>query len=77
MNQNTLLYKQAVKLGESLVGKSAQSNLLTQLTATGNQALCASQRISAYEIVEVGVEPTVMAIIGGESVFEEYLINIH
>ena len=76
MLQNTTLYKSAVKLGESLVGKTAQSRLLTELTETGKQVLCAPQLITGYEIVENFKEPTVMAIIGGESIYEDLLINI-
>ena len=77
MTTNSPLYRSAVKLGESLIGKFAQSRLLTELTTQGKQVLSAPQKITGYEIVESFKEPTVMAIIGGESIFEDLLINIH
>ncbi len=77
MNTKSNDYKNAVKLGESLVGKYAQSRLLTELTATGKQVLSAPQKITGFEVVESFKEPTVMAVIGGEVIFEDLLINIH
>ena len=77
MNTNSSAYKAAVKLGENLIGQYAQSRLLTELSAIGKQVLCAPQLITAYEIVECDMQPTVMAIIDGNSIFEDLLINIH
>lgn len=77
MNTQSKDYQNAVKLGEHLVGKTAQSRMLTELTANGRQVLCAPQKITGYEIVESFMEPTVMVFIGGESIYEDLLININ
>jgi hypothetical protein len=77
MNTTHNDYRNAVKLGESLIGKYAQSRMLTEISSTGKQVLCAPQKITGFEIVEVFQEPTVMCFIGGESVYEDLLINIH
>jgi len=74
MNKNTLAYKQAVKLGESLIGKKARSRMLTEISKSGHKILCAPQTITGYEIVECDMEPQVMAIIDGTLVFEDLLI---
>ena len=70
-------YKAALKLGSYLVGKKAQSRLLTMLTGHGKQVLQPAQKITAFEIVETFMEPTVMVTIGGEQIFEDCLFNIH
>jgi hypothetical protein len=76
MNTKSKEYQSAVKLGEHLVGRTAQSRLLTELTSTGKQVLCAPQKITGYEIVESFMEPAVMVAIAGESIYEDLLINI-
>lgn len=77
MNTHSKLYKDAVALGESLVGKKAQSRLLTEIGENGNKKLCAPQIITGYEIVESFQEPAVMAVIDGTPIYEDLLINIH
>lgn len=76
MNTNSTQYKAAVKLGESLIGKTAQSRLLTEIGSNGNKVLSAPQKITSYEIVEEFMQPSLMVTIGGECVFEDLLINI-
>lgn len=76
MNTQSAQYKAAVKLGESLIGKTAQSRLLTEISANGNKILSAPQKITSYEIVEEFMQPSVMVTIGGESIFEDLLFNI-
>lgn len=65
------------KYGQSLIGKTAQSRLLTELTATGKQKLCAPQLITGFEIVEVFQEPTLMVSFDGITIFEDLIININ
>ena len=65
------------KLGQSLIGKKAQSRLLTEISATGKKVLSAPQLITGFEIVESGGEPDLMLTIDGEQIFEDLLINIH
>lgn len=69
--------KELETLGKSLIGKKAQSKLLTELTASGRQILSPAKVITAYEIVQSFMEPTLMVTIDGETIFEETLINIH
>ena len=63
--------------GQSLIGKSCQSRLLTELTATGKQVLRAPMKITGYEIIEEFREPALMLIVDGETVYEDTCINIH
>ena len=63
-------------IGSRLIGKTAQSSLLTELDKNGKKLVSAPQGITAYEIVEVFQEPTLMVTLGGESVFEDTLFNI-
>lgn len=63
--------------GQSLIGKSCQSRLLTELTATGKKVLCAPAKITAFEIVEVFQEPVLMVKVDGEMIYEDTCINIH
>lgn len=77
MNTLSFKHKQCENLGKSLVGKKGQSRLLTELTANGKQKLLPAMEITGYEIVETFQEPTLMLFIGGESIFEDLIINIH
>jgi len=72
-----MTHSQAAHLGQSLMGKKAQSRMLTELNSRGQKVLCAPQLITGYEIVENFMEYEVMVIIGGESVYADLLINIH
>jgi len=65
---------EAIKLGESIIGKMAQSRLLTMIDSKGNKVLEPAQKITGYEVITEFMESEVMAIIGGESVYEETLI---
>jgi hypothetical protein len=69
-------HSDAVLLGQSLVGKTAQSRILTMIDARGNKVLEPAQKITGYVIIEVQRQWEVMAVIGGEQVFEDLLINI-
>lgn len=77
MNTQSKKYQDCAKYGQYLIGKTAQSRLLTELSNSGKKVICAPQLITGYEIVESFQEPSVMVIIGGESVMEETLFNIN
>lgn len=77
MNTNSNLYRDAQRLGNSLIGKKAQSRLLTEISNDGRQVLRQPMLITGFEIVESFAEPTVIVTIDGEGVFEDVLINIH
>lgn len=77
MKTNSILYRQAHLLGLSLIGKKAQSRLLTEISNKGARVLRQPMLITGFEIVESFMEPELMVIIDGESVLEETLINIH
>lgn len=74
MNKTT---KELHTLGKSLIGKKAQSRLLTMINDKGQKVMEPAQLITNYEIVYEFLEPVLMVIIGGESVYEDTLINIH
>jgi len=62
------------KFGKLLIGRKAQSTLLTMLSPNGqNIVMEPAQKITAYEIVENFMEPELMVILGGESVYESTL----
>lgn len=64
--------------GQSLIGKSAQSTILTMISNDGQRAIPEpSKKITSYEIVETFQEPTLMVSVGGDMVFESTLFNIH
>lgn len=65
------------KYGSSLIGKKAQSILLTRLNDKGRMVHEEPQEITGYEIVQMFMEDTLMVFIGGTSVFEDTLFNIH
>lgn len=75
--ENSFELKECHKLGKALVGKMAQSGLLSEISVKGMKILSAPQEITGYEIVEEFRKPTIMVFIGGESIHEELLINIH
>lgn len=62
--------------GQSLIGKTAQSNLLTEIGINGEKSICQPQVITGYEIVTEFQEDALMVHIGGETVYEETLFNI-
>jgi hypothetical protein len=64
--------------GKSLVGKSAQSRLVKELSPCGQKSFIAPRaKIVGYEIVESFMEPTLMVTLStGETVFEDTLFNI-
>lgn len=64
-------------LGSQYVGMFAQSRLLTEISRNGNKQFQKPQKITGYEIVETFGEPTLMVIIGGNSVYEKTLFNIY
>lgn len=68
--------KYLTELGKSLVGKKAQSRLLTEISANGQKVLSAPQLITGFEIVESFGEPDLMLIIDDQVIFEDLLINI-
>lgn len=76
MNKNTFEYRQAESYGKHLVGKKAQSTILTEISHSGKKVHQAPQEITGFEIVEMFMEPTLMVTLGGESVFESSLFNI-
>jgi len=62
------------KFGKLLIGRKAQSTLLTMLSPNRqNIVMEPAQKITAYEIVENFMEPELMVILGGESVYESTL----
>jgi hypothetical protein len=65
------------KYGQSLIGKSAQSGLLSEIGKNGQKVMSQPQKITGFEIVEVMQEPMLLINIGGVEVFEDLLINIH
>lgn len=76
MDTLTTQYKAEEALGKRLIGRKAQSTILTEISINGNKMYQPQQIITGYEIVECFMEPTLMVIIGGESVFESTLFNI-
>lgn len=64
------------KSGQNYIGKSAQSNILTEISATGHKIISALQPITGYELVDMFGEPTLMVIIGGEGILESTIFNI-
>jgi len=62
--------------GRNLIGKMAQSRLLKEISIGGYEILQSPQKITEFEIIDWMGEPTLMITIGGESVFEDTLINI-
>jgi hypothetical protein len=69
--------KQAHEYGKSLVGRTAQSTVLTMISETGNKVHEPSSKITGYEVVYHFGEYVVMAIVSGVSVFEDTLFNIN
>ncbi len=62
--------------GRSLVGKSAQSRILTGIGNRGQLIWLPEQLITAFEIVWNLGEPQLMVTLGGESVYEDSLFNV-
>lgn len=68
--------------GKSLVGKTAQSTLITQISNNGqHKIMCPAMKIVGYEIVEVCREPQLMVVLdtdfdGEQSVYEDSLRSI-
>lgn len=62
--------------GQGLVGRTAQSRILTEIGSKGGKVISPAQKITGYEVVEVFQEPVLMVTIGGESVYEDTLFNI-
>lgn len=65
------------RAGESYIGKTAQSNLLTMIGSNGQKVYEPAQKITGYEVVDMFGEPTLMLIIGGESVLESTVFNVN
>lgn len=65
------------RVGESYIGKTAQSKILTMIGNNGQRVFEPAQKITGYEVVEMFGEPTLMLIIGGESVLESTVFNIN
>ena len=63
--------------GNSLIGKKAQSGLLTHIGENGNAVLNDPEEITGFEIREWLKEPVLILTIGEAQVWEEYVINIH
>jgi hypothetical protein len=68
--------QQAHQYGKSLLGKTAQSTVLTMISNSGEKVYEPSSKITAYEVVYHFGEHVVMVIISGVSVFEQTLFNI-
>lgn len=75
-------FKSLEAYGKQLIGRTAQSTLLTQISQNGqNKVMEPPMKILSYEIVEVCGEPTLMVELdtdfnGVQSVYEETLRNI-
>lgn len=65
-----------IEYGKSLIGKTAQSKLLTEISPKGNRVLQSPQEITGFEVVTCFQESELMVCIGGELVYESTLINI-
>jgi hypothetical protein len=76
MNTNSLEFRELKNYGSRLIGKTAQSTLLTCIADNGHKIDHGPQLISGYEIIEQFMKPELMVIIGGESVLESTLYNI-
>ena len=75
----THYYSEVEKLtnyGRSLIGKIAQSRLFKEIDERGYEILQPPQKITAFGIIDWMGEPTLMVTLGGESVFEDTVINI-
>lgn len=68
-------YKQLEAYGQSLIGKTCQSKLLTQISHKGTKILRAPMKITGYEIVTVFLEPALVVILDDDAVFEDTCIN--
>jgi nucleoside recognition membrane protein YjiH len=66
----------AKRVGEKYIGKTAQSNLLTMIGSKGQKVFEPAQKITGYEVVDMFGEPTLILIIGGESVLESTVFNV-
>jgi hypothetical protein len=67
---------EAVLLGQSLVGKTAQSRILTVKDATGNKVMAPAQEITGYTVLECCGGWECMATIGGIKIFADLLKNV-
>jgi len=62
---------------KSMIGKTAQSRILTMISDNGNKTFESAQPITGYEVVKHFGDYVVMFTIGGNSVFEDTLFNIN
>jgi len=73
----TAAYREYLEsVGKQLVGKKAQSTILTEINGKGRKVYSPQQVITGYEIVTSCMELELMVTLGGESVFEWTLFNI-
>lgn len=78
MKTNIEEIKRLEKYGKSLIGKSAQSTVLTMISNCGQKKVAEpSQKITGYSIQSWCGEPELMVTMGGKEVFENTLFNIN
>lgn len=66
------------KYGESLIGKTAQSTVLTMISDCGQKTVLEpAQKITGYSVENWLGEPKLMVTIGGVEVFEDTLRRIN
>lgn len=65
------------RVGKKYIGKTAQSNLLTEIGPRGNKMISPAKIITDYEVVDMFGEPTLMLTIDGESVLESTVFNVN
>ena len=63
------------KVGQSLIGKTCQSRILTEISGRGRKVISAPQKVTEYEIVTICEEPALMITVGGDSVLESTCFN--
>jgi len=79
--KRSILYQteasQLATYGNSLIGKTAQSTILTQISKCGQKAeMMPAQKITGYSVQEWCGEPNLMICVGTEEVWEDSLRNI-
>ena len=77
MNTNQLTRKEATRIANEILGKSAQSSVLTMISDCGQHKIPEpQQKITGYEIIDGLGCCELMMIVGGEAVLYETLFNI-
>jgi hypothetical protein len=71
----TTIIADLTRVGKAYIGKSCQSTILTEISASGRKIISEPQPITDYEIVTICEEPALMITVGDDSVLLSTCFN--